>query len=436
MDLFSQNLEKNKKTPLAVKMRPRNLGEYIGQEHIVGKGCLLRRAIQADRMQSIIFYGPAGTGKTTLAKIIANTTESVFISLNAVTSGVKDIRAAIREAERRLGQYNKKTILFIDEIHRFNKSQQDALLPSVEEGIITLIGATTENPYFEINSPLVSRSRIFQLKLLEKKDIINIMQKALKDKERGLGEYNVDITEEALNHLAEVSNGDARQALNALELAVLTTIEEKGVIKINLEVAEESIQQKAVSYDQSGDNHYDTISAFIKSMRGSDPDATLYWLAKMLKAGEDPRFIARRMIVHASEDVGLANPSVLTVAVAAAHALDFVGLPEAKLNLAQAALYIACSPKSNAVCNGINEALNAVNMQFSSGVPKHLRDTHYKGASKLENGIGYKFPHNYPNNYVRQQYLPDELQDETFYHPTNNGVEKKINDFLKMLEDN
>jgi putative ATPase len=435
MDLFSQNYQENgQDKPLAVRMRPRTLDEFLGQEDIIGEGKLLRRAIEVDRLQSAIFYGPPGTGKTTLAQIIANSTKAEFEKLNAVTSGVKDLREVIKRAEGRRGMYNKRTVLFIDEIHRFNKSQQDALLPAVEDGTVILIGATTENPYFEVNSPLISRSRIFKLKELDKEDLIKVLTRALEDKERGLGGYEVKISEEALNHLAMVANGDARRALNALELAVLTTPEDNGVRRINLKVAEESIQQKAIRYDKSGDNHYDITSAFVKSLRGSDPDAAIYWLAQMIEAGEDPRFIARRMIVHAAEDVGNANPHALMVAVSAAQALEYVGMPEARIPLAQAALYIATAPKSNAAVMAIDEALALVKSESTSGVPAHLKDAHYGGAKNLGHGKGYKYPHSYPGNYIKQQYLPDELLDNKFYKPTTNGYEKKIKEFLENLD--
>ncbi|WP_018247730.1 replication-associated recombination protein A [Orenia marismortui] len=437
MDLFNQNIynEDNiQNKPLAVRMRPCNLDEFIGQDQIVGEGRLLRRAIQVDRLQSAIFYGPPGTGKTTLAQIIANTTKADFEKLNAVTSGVRDLREVIKRAKERRGMYSKKTVLFIDEIHRFNKSQQDALLPSVEDGILILIGATTENPYFEVNSPLISRSRIFKLEKLSSDSIRKILMRALEDKERGLGEYSVDITSEALSHLAEVANGDARRALNALELAVLTTHEEDGVRRINLKVAEESIQQKAINYDKSGDNHYDITSAFVKSLRGSDPDAAIFWLAKMIEAGEDPRFIARRMIVHAAEDVGNANPHSLMLAVSAAQALEYVGMPEARIPLAQAAIYIASAPKSNATIKAIDGALNIVKSRPDAGVPKHLKDAHYSGSKELEYGKGYKYPHDYSDNYVKQQYLPNDLVGTRFYQPTKNGYEDKIKSFLENLK--
>lgn len=438
MDLFSIHAEKQmaKEAPLAARMRPRTLDEFIGQEEIVGEGRLLRRAIQADRLTSLILYGPPGTGKTTLAQIIANSTHSEFAMLNAVTSGVKEIREVIEKARERMRMFQKRTILFIDEIHRFNKSQQDALLPAVEDGTIILVGATTENPYFEVNSPLISRSRIFQLRHLTAKEVRTVLERALADKERGLGKYQVTITDEAINHLAEVANGDARIALNALELAVLTTPEDAvGVIQIDLGVAEESIQKRALNYDKHGDNHYDTISAFIKSMRGSDPDATLYWLAKMIYAGEDPRFIARRILIHAAEDVGLANPYALLVAAAAAQAVEHVGMPEGRIPLAEAALYIATAPKSNSAKTGIDAALAAVEKEEVGPVPIHLRDTSYPGASKLGNGKGYKYPHDYPGNYIPQNYLPLEIQGRKFYEPSNNGYEKQLQELLKRIGD-
>lgn len=434
MDLFNfrAEQEKEKEAPLAARMRPRELDDFIGQEEIVGTGRLLRRAIQADRLTSLIFYGPPGTGKTTLAQIIANTTKSNFEVLNAVTSGVKDIRQVIKLAKERLGMYSAKTILFVDEIHRFNKSQQDALLPAVEDGTIILIGATTENPYFEVNSPLVSRSRIFRLKALAQAEIKIILQKAIKDDERGLGKYKLKIHEDALDHLANIANGDARAALNALELAVLTTPEnDAGAVEIDLEVAEESIQKRALNYDKNGDNHYDTISAFIKSMRGSDPDATLYWLAKMIHAGEDPEFIARRILIHAAEDVGLANPHALILASAAAQAVKQVGWPEGRIILAEAALFIATAPKSNAVVVGIDSALDSIEKEEVGPVPIHLRDASYAGAKKLGHGKQYKYPHDYQENYVKQDYLPQTIKGRKFYHPTVNGYEKQVKDFLQ-----
>lgn len=439
MNFFEINKNKQilKKAPLSTRMRPQKIDELVGQGHIVGKNKLLYRAIKADQLSSVIFYGPPGTGKTTLAKIIANTTSSVFEQLNAVTSGVGDIRRVLKEAEERLGMYNKKTILFIDEIHRFNKSQQDALLPSVEEGVVTLIGATTENPYFEVNPPLVSRSRIFQLKPLEKEDIIEILNIALKDKEKGLGNLNIEITSKAINHLASTANGDARTALNALELAASTTPpkdEDKKII-INIEVAQECIQQRALVYEKNGDNHYDTISAFIKSMRGSDPDGALYWLAKMIYAGEDPKFIARRIIIFASEDIGNADPQALNIAVSTARAVEFIGFPEARIILSQAVSYLATAPKSNAAYRAIDRALEDIKTKKTGEVPLHLKDAHYKGASKLGHGKGYKYPHNHSHAHVEQQYLPDELIDVKYYEPSNRGYEKEIKRRMEFLKD-
>lgn len=426
-DLFSAVREKNLKgkTPLATRMRPLCLEEVVGQDAIIGKGKLLRRAIEADQLGSLIFYGPPGTGKTSLAYVIARSTKSHFVKLNAVTSGVNELRQVVREAEDRLGHYQQGTILFIDEIHRFNKSQQDALLPSVEEGKIVLIGATTENPYFSVNAALLSRSRLFRLEPLTKDDILILLNRALSDKERGLGSYKVRASQEALEHLAEAARGDARLALNGLELAVLSTMpDDKGVRVIDLGVAEESIQEKAVLYDKSGDQHYDVISAFIKSMRGSDPDATLHYLARMLQAGEDPRFIARRLLIHAAEDVGLADPSALVVAQAAAAAFEQVGLPEGRIILAQAALYIACAPKSNSVVVGIDKALGDVKQGKYGPVPAHLRDASYPGALLMGHGKGYKYPHDYPGHYVQQEYLPKELKGVKYYEPSGMGREK------------
>lgn len=434
MDLFEANRQNQLKreAPLAVRMRPRILDEFVGQEEIVGRGKLLRRAIEADQLSSVIFYGPPGTGKTTLAKVIANTTRAFFEQLNAVTSGVADIKEVVKRARDRLGMNNQRTILFIDEIHRFNKSQQDALLPFVEDGTVILIGATTENPYFEVNAPLLSRSRVFGFKPLREEDIGKLLKTTLADNERGLGRFEVDLQEDALRHIVDIANGDARSALNALELAVLTTPPgEKGIREINLEVAEESIQKRVVRYDKSGDQHYDIISAFIKSLRGSDPDAALHWLARMIYAGEDPRFIARRMIVHAAEDVGMADPNALVVAMAAAHALEYIGMPEARLPLAEAALYIATAPKSNAVIKGIDRALGDIQKRKLGPVPIHLRDAHYKGAANLGHGRGYKYPHNFPGNYTEQQYLPDELIGIKYYQPYANGYEKEIGDRMK-----
>lgn len=438
INFFDRNKKEQikKKAPLATRLRPRTIDEFIGQEHIIGKGKLLYRAIKADQLSSIILYGPPGTGKTTLARIIANTTKAHFEQLNAVTSGVKDIRKVIKEAGDRLGMYNKKTILFIDEIHRFNKSQQDALLPSVEEGMVVLVGATTENPYFEVNAPLVSRSRVFQLKPLNQRDIEKILQNSLNNKQKGLGDLNIEITEAALDHIASTANGDARTALNALELAALTTPPkgQDGKILIDIEVAQECIQRRALVYEKNGDNHYDTISAFIKSVRGSDANAGLYWMAKMLYAGEDPKFIARRMIILASEDIGNADPQALVVAVEAARAVEFVGMPEARIILAQAVTYLATAPKSNAAYIGIDKALRDVENKRTGAIPLHLRDAHYKGASKLGYGKDYQYPHDFEKGYVKQSYLPDELQEIEYYKPTNHGYEKTIQKRIEELK--
>ena len=436
MDLFEYNrsLQGGKDAPLAARMRPATLEEFVGQEHIVGKGKLLYRAIKSDRLSSVVFYGPPGTGKTTLAKIIANTTKSKFRQINATTAGIKDIKETVEDAKADLGMYGTKTILFIDEIHRFNKSQQDALLPHVEDGTLVLIGATTENPYFEVNKALVSRSIVFELHQLEDKDIKKLLQRALADVEKGMGAYRAEMDEDAMNFLANTANGDARTALNALELAVLTTDPVDGKIHITLEVAEECIQKRALNYDKDGDNHYDTISAFIKSMRGSDPDAALYYLAKMIYAGEDPKFIARRVVICASEDVGNADPHALQVAVAAMEAVNFIGMPEGRIPLAQAVSYVACAPKSNAAYLGIDKALSDVRNIRIKTVPPHLKDAHYSGAKELEHGIGYKYAHDYPNHYVEQQYLPDELVGTVYYAPTDNGVERRIKEYLRRLK--
>ncbi len=435
MDLFS-GAENKWDKPLADRMRPRDLKEFVGQDKIVGPGRLLRRSIEADKLTSLIFYGPPGTGKTTLAYIIARQTKSDFQQINAVTSGVKEIREIISVAAEKKKFYQKKTILFIDEIHRFNKSQQDALLPAVEKGTVILIGATTENPYFEVNPPLVSRSRIFALETLREDHIKKIMKQALEDKERGLGGYDIVITQEALNHLALMAQGDARSALNALELAALTTDKKEGKIQIDLEVAEESIQRKALVYDKAGDNHYDTISAFIKSIRGSDPDAALYWLAKMLYAGEDPKFICRRLIIHAAEDIGLADPQALQIAVATAHAVERVGLPEGRIPLAEATVYLATAPKSNAVYKAIGAAQEKLEEDRVRSVPTHLKDASYKGAAKLGHGKGYKYPHDYPYGHVKQDYLPPGLENSRFYYPTEMGLEKEIKKRLDWWKNN
>jgi putative ATPase len=433
LDLFeySRNQKLKRDAPLAEKMRPRTLEEFVGQKEILGEGKLLYRAIKADKVSSLILYGPPGTGKTTLARIIANSTQSYFEQINAVTSGISDIRRVIKDARERLAMYHKKTLLFIDEIHRFNKAQQDALLPFVEDGTIILIGATTQNPYFEVISPLISRSRIFSLKPLEGHEIKTIIFRALQDKERGLGNFKIKIDDDALEHIVNVSNGDARSALNAIELAFLTTpLDDEGVCHITLEIAEESIQKRAVAYDKNGDNHYDTISAFIKSMRGGDPDAVLYWLAKMIYAGEDPLFIARRIIICASEDVGNADPNALTVAVSAARAVELIGMPEGRIPLAQAAIYVACAPKSNASYMGIERALDDIKNNRLGDVPRHLMDTSYKGAENLGRGKGYKYPHDFNGNYVNQDYLPINKRDKRFYFPTENGYEKIIKERL------
>ncbi len=437
MDLFEYQEKKNlqKKAPLASRIRPETLEDFAGQEHIVGKDKLLYRAIKADKLSTLILYGPPGTGKTTLAKIIASTTKSVFLQLNATTSGVKDIKETIAQAKDNIGLYNKRTILFIDEIHRFNKSQQDTLLPYVEEGTIILIGATTENPYFEVNKALVSRSIIFQLKHLEALDIKNLLLKAINNNEKGYGLLNIEIDDETLDFISDVSNGDARAALNALEIAVLTTTpDENNIIKIDLKIAEDCVQKRAINYDKTSDNHYDTISAFIKSMRGSDPDAALYYLGRMIYAGEDPMFIARRIVICASEDVGNADPHALLVATAAAQATQLIGLPECQIVLAQAVTYIACAPKSNAAVVGITDAIHDVEHIRISGIPFHLRDRSYPGAKELyKNNEKYKYAHDYPGNYVKQQYLPDELVGKIYYNPSENGVEKKIKESLLKL---
>ncbi|MDD2401190.1 MAG: replication-associated recombination protein A [Clostridia bacterium] len=429
MDIFT-GLRENaikEKAPLATRLRPANLDDIVGQKHIIGKGKLLRRAIETDQLGSLIFHGPSGTGKTTLAYVIAQTTKSHFSKMNAVTSGVGDLRKVVQEAEQRLGYYQQGTILFIDEIHRFNKSQQDALLPSVEEGKLVLIGATTENPYFSVNSALLSRSRLFKLEPLDEKDILKVLDKAVKDKERGLGNYKMRISQEALNYFAKTAGGDARIALNGLELAVVSTLpDEEGIRVIDLAVAEESIQEKAIIYDKMGDQHYDVISAFIKSMRGSDPDAVLHYLARMLQAGEDPRFIARRIVIHAAEDVGLADPMALVVAEAAAKGLEMVGLPEGRILLSEAALYVACAPKSNSVM-AIDRALQDVKEGNYGAVPLHLRDASYPGANKLGHGKGYKYPHDYGNHYVEQRYLPDEMKDTKYYVPSGVGKDTGAN---------
>ena len=421
-------------SPLASRLRPTSLEEVVGQRHIIGKDKLLYRAIKADKLGSIIFYGPPGTGKTTLAKVIANTTSAEFTQLNATVAGKKDMEEIVRGAKERLGMYGKKTILFVDEIHRFNKGQQDYLLPFVEDGTLILIGATTENPYFEVNGALISRSLIFELRPLEKEDIKTLLKRAVYDRDKGMGSFGAEIDEDALEFLADISGGDARNALNAIELGILTTKRsEDGKIHITLDVASECIQKRVVRYDKAGDNHYDTISAFIKSMRGSDPDAAVYYLAKMLYAGEDVKFIARRIMICASEDVGNADPMALTVAVSAAQAVERIGMPESQIILSQAASYVACAPKSNSACNAIFAAMDSVKSKKTT-VPVHLQDAHYRGHENLGHGIGYKYAHDYPNHYVEQQYLPDEIKDAKFYIPSENGYEKNIREHFKKIK--
>lgn len=438
MDLFDYMREQNqeKEAPLASRLRPSVLEEVAGQQHIIGKDKLLYRAIQADKLSSVIFYGPPGTGKTTLAKVIANTTSAEFTQINATSAGKKDMEEVVRQAKDSRGMYGKKTILFIDEIHRFNKSQQDYLLPFVEDGTVILVGATTENPYFEVNGALLSRSVIFELKPLEKEDIKTILKRAVTDQEKGMGSFHAVVAEDAMEFLADVANGDARAALTAIELGILTTPRsDDGKIHITLEVASECIQKRVVQYDKTGDNHYDTISAFIKSMRGSDPDAAVYYLAKMLYAGEDIKFIARRIMICASEDVGNADPNALVLAASAAQAVERVGMPESQIILSQAAAYVASAPKSNAACLAISRAMEIVRTTKTAPVPVHLQDSHYRGAKKLGHGQGYLYAHDYPNHYVRQQYLPDGLTDVKFYEPTENGYEKQIKAHLKFLKE-
>ena len=423
-------------SPLASRLRPTTLEEVVGQQHIVGKDKLLYRAIKADKLSSIILYGPPGTGKTTLAKVIANTTSAEFMQINATSSGKKDMEEVVTAAKNNRGMYGRKTILFIDEIHRFNKGQQDYLLPFVEDGTIILIGATTENPYFEVNGALLSRSIIFELKKLSREDIRTLLLRAVNDKEKGMGSYNAQIDEDALEFLSDVSNGDARAALTAIELGILTTERsEYGVIHITIDVASECIQKRVISYDKTGDNHYDTISAFIKSMRGSDPDAAVYYLARMLYAGEDVKFIARRIMILASEDIGNADPMALVVASATAQAVERVGMPEAQIILAQAVTYMASAPKSNAAVEAISKAMKVVEKTKTPPVPAHLQDAHYGAAEKLGHGLGYKYAHSYKNHYVKQQYLPDGLTDEVFYEPSENGYEQTIREYFKKIHE-
>lgn len=437
MDLFeymrSANMEKE--SPLAARMRPRTLDEVVGQEHIIGKDKLLYRAIQADKISSVIFYGPPGTGKTTLARVIANSTSAEFTQINATVAGKKDMEEVVGKAKELQGMYGKRTILFIDEIHRFNKGQQDYLLPFVEDGTLILIGATTENPYFEVNGALISRSIIFELKPIPAEAVKELLRKAVYDKDRGMGSYNAVIEEDALDFLAQLSGGDARHALNAIELGIMTTRRsEDGRIYITQEVASECIQKRVMRYDKNGDNHYDTISAFIKSMRGSDPDAAVYYLARMLYAGESVTFIARRIMICASEDVGNADPMALVVATNASLAVERIGMPEAQIILAQAASYVACAPKSNAASEGIFAANREVEQSGNLPIPAHLQDAHYKGAAKLGHGTGYKYAHDYPNNYVEQQYLPYELRGREFYRPGGNGYEQKIREHMQRIK--
>lgn len=436
MDLFEYMRQQNSKTeaPLASRLRPSTLEEVVGQQHIIGKDKLLYRAIKADKLSSLIFYGPPGTGKTTLAKVIANTTSAEFMQINATSAGKKDMEEVVTAAKNHQGMYGKKTILFIDEIHRFNKGQQDYLLPYVEDGTIILIGATTENPYFEVNSALLSRSVIFELKKLTKEDIRILLLRAVNDEEKGMGAYHARIEEDALDFLADMANGDARAALTAIELGVLTTEPgEDGIIHITLDVASECIQKRVISYDKTGDNHYDTVSAFIKSMRGSDPDAAVYYLARMLYAGEDIKFIARRIMILAAEDIGNADPNALTVAVSAAQAVERLGMPEARIVLAQAVTYMASAPKSNSAIMAIDKAMDLVEHTKTPPVPVHLQDAHYKASGKLGHGVGYKYAHSYKNHYVKQQYLPDGLTDQVFYEPSENGYEAQIREYYERI---
>lgn len=436
MDLFDYMREANqeKEAPLAARLRPATLEEIVGQRHIIGRDKMLYRAIKADKLSSLILYGPPGTGKTTLARVIANSTRGEFTQINATVSGKKDMESIVAAAKDLRGMYGRRTILFVDEIHRFNKAQQDYLLPFVEDGTVILIGATTENPYFEVNGALLSRSVIFELKPLEREEIEELLDRAVTDEVRGMGSFQAELSPDARAFLADMAGGDARAALNAVELAVLTTGRgEDGRIHITLPVAEECIQRRAVRYDKEGDNHYDTISAFIKSMRGSDPDAAVYYLARMLQAGEDIKFIARRIMICASEDVGNADPQALVLAVAASQAVERVGMPEAQIILSQAVSYIACAPKSNAASQAVFSAMEAVRDTPVRTIPPHLQDSHYKGASGLGRGTGYRYAHDYPNHYVRQQYLPDELKDRKFYLPTEIGYEARIGAWMRKI---
>lgn len=438
MDIFdyARSVNSEKESPLASRLRPKTLDQVVGQEHIIGKDKLLYRAIKADKISSIIFYGPPGTGKTTLAKVIANTTSADFMQLNATVAGKKDMEDVVAKAKQNMAMSGRKTILFVDEIHRFNKGQQDYLLPFVEDGTVILIGATTENPYFEVNSALISRSIVFELHPLSVENIKTLILRAVNDKTDGMGIYNGVIDDDAVMFLAEISNGDARTALNAVELGILTTDPaQDGKIHITLEVAQQCVQKRALKYDKSGDNHYDTISAFIKSMRGSDPDAAVYYLSRMLYAGESVDFISRRILICAAEDVGMANPQALVVANAAAQAVHQVGMPEAQIILSEAVIYVASSPKSNSACNAIFAANEVVRSTVTAKVPAHLQDAHYKGSAKLGHGIGYKYAHDYPNHYVKQQYLPNGLEDSRFYEPGDLGYEEEVKNYFKKIKE-
>lgn len=438
MDIFdyARSVNSEKESPLASRLRPKTLDQVVGQEHIIGKDKLLYRAIKADKISSIIFYGPPGTGKTTLAKVIANTTSADFMQLNATVAGKKDMEDVVAKAKKNMAMSGRKTILFVDEIHRFNKGQQDYLLPFVEDGTVILIGATTENPYFEVNSALISRSIVFELHPLSVENIKTLILRAVNDKTDGMGIYNGVIDDDAVMFLAEISNGDARTALNAVELGILTTDPaQDGKIHITLEVAQQCVQKRALKYDKSGDNHYDTISAFIKSMRGSDPDAAVYYLSRMLYAGESVDFISRRILICAAEDVGMANPQALVVANVAAQAVHQVGMPEAQIILSEAVIYVASSPKSNSACNAIFAANEVVRSTVTAKVPSHLQDAHYKGSAKLGHGIGYKYAHDYPNHYVKQQYLPDGLEDSRFYEPGDLGYEVEVKNYFKKIKE-
>lgn len=438
MDIFdyARSVNSEKESPLASRLRPKTLDQVVGQEHIIGKDKLLYRAIKADKISSIIFYGPPGTGKTTLAKVIANTTSADFMQLNATVAGKKDMEDVVAKAKQNMAMSGRKTILFVDEIHRFNKGQQDYLLPFVEDGTVVLIGATTENPYFEVNSALISRSIVFELHPLSVENIKTLILRAVNDKTDGMGIYNGVIDDDAVMFLAEISNGDARTALNAVELGILTTDPaQDGKIHITLEVAQQCVQKRALKYDKSGYNHYDTISAFIKSMRGSDPDAAVYYLSRMLYAGESVDFISRRILICAAEDVGMANPQALVVANVAAQAVHQVGMPEAQIILSEAVIYVASSPKSNSACNAIFAANEVVRSTVTAKVPAHLQDAHYKGSAKLGHGIGYKYAHDYPNHYVKQQYLPDGLEDSRFYEPGDLGYEVEVKNYFKKIKE-